>query len=49
MVVVRPSHRNARVKGGAPVLPERVAAMSDSQMTSIARLAERLSALKERL
>jgi len=36
-------------KGGAPKNPERVSAMSDSQLTSIARLSERLTALKERL
>jgi hypothetical protein len=49
LLVVRPSLQIAQVKGGASGLPERVAAMSDSQLTSIARLSERLNALKERL
>lgn len=36
-------------KGAGLLCPKRVAAMSDTQLTTIARLDERLTALKERL
>ena len=41
--------RQRRDKGRAAILQKRVAAMSDTQLTTIARLDERLAALKERL
>jgi hypothetical protein len=41
--------RDAARQGASCDFSERVAAMSDTQLTTIARLDERLAALKERL
>jgi len=50
-VVSRTSFTTAGIadKGGGAVLRKRFPLMSDSQLTAIARLADRLTTLKERL